>query len=366
MGDYMNKFNKIILFSLLIMTITFGTNVYANGEVSKVKGFKGKLRNNSIVLSWESTKSVDGYMLYKNNMILKKIKASKKQFVDKKVKKNKTYSYYIVAYKKTDSQVVTSKKTYTIKIKKYTKKSKKQNVSRVTGTNKTKSVGINESIRLSAKPKVEKGLKKKKVYSKKLYWSSSDKSLATVDQKGKVTANSEMKTGMLKIYARAHSGVKKAFKVKVINYAKPDKFNDFGMVYELISPIIHDYKEDTCNIASYFYKHPVKNKTSLDIDIDMGDLFINTNPKIEIEDKKIYETILNEMYKTGITIEVDSNKISFCRNQYFSTGGIFIYRIHYFFKEESDFYASLNFNYAKIAPRWYYEEEEHYSKSYLK
>ena len=349
-----------------IMSFVFVSNVYASDEVSKVKGFKGKLKNNNIVLSWKSVKNANGYMLYKNNKLLKKLKSNKEQFVDKKVKKKKTYSYYIVAYKKINSQILLSKRTYTIKIKKYTKKSRRQNVSRVTGTNKTKSVGISESLKLVVKPKVKKGLKKKKVYSKKIYWSSSDKTMATVDKNGKVTANSEMRIGTVKIYARAHSGVKKVFKVKVVNYANPDKFNDFGMVYELISPIIHDYKKDTCNIASYFYEHPVKNKTSLDIDIDMGDLFINSNPKIEIEDKRIYETILNEINKTGITIEVDSDKISFCSNQYFSTGGIFIYRIHYFFNKESDFYASLNFNYANIAPRWYYETEKHYSESYLK
>lgn len=366
MGDHMNKFSKIILFSLLIMTITFGTNVYANGEVSKVKGFKGKLRNNSIVLSWKSVKKADGYMLYKNNKLLKKVKSKKKQFVDKKVKKNKTYSYYIVAYKKTDSQVVTSKKTYTIKIKKYTKKSKKQNVERVIGTKKTKTVGVCESIKLSASLKVKKGLKKKKVHSKKVHWSSSDKSLATVDKNGKVTVNSEMKTGTVKIYARAHSGVKKSFKVKVIDFAKPEKFNDSGMVYELISPIIYKYKDETCNIASYFYSNPVIRKTTIEIKNDGNNLVVDSNPKIEIKDNNIYNAIIKEIYNTGITIEVNKDKISFCRNRYFSTGGIFIYRIHYCFNETSDFEAAININYGRVAPRWYYEEEEHYSEGYLK
>ena len=66
-----------------------------------------------------------------------------------------------------------------------------------------------ESIKLHAKARVNKGLKKKKVYNSKLVWSSSDESLATVDQKGVVTANDNRKTGTVYITARAVNGVKK-------------------------------------------------------------------------------------------------------------------------------------------------------------
>jgi len=351
-----------ILILVFIMSFVFVSNIYASNEVSKVKGFKGRLKNNNIVLSWKSVKNADGYMLYKNNKFLKKIKSNKKQFIDKKVKKKKTYSYYIVAYKKINSQVVSSKKTYTIKIKKYTKKSKKQNVSKVAGTNKIKSVGISESIRLSAKAKVKKGLKKKKVYSKKIYWSSSDKSLATVDQKGKVTANSNMKTGTLKIYARAHSGVKKCFKVKVVDYAKPGKFDDKGTVYEVIKPVITTFKSDSCDIASYYFKNVLDKKVTISIN-SSGD-GLKTEPEIVIPDG-IKNKMLPMMRKEGVHIEIDRDMISFCNEVYYETGGVFIYRIHYCFNKQSDFDAHyLNMSYSQIAPRWYYEEERHFSDVY--
>ena len=105
---------------------------------------------------------------------------------------------------------------------------------------------------LQSKAKIKKGLKKKKVFNNKIVWSSSDERLATVDQNGVVKANNNRKTGTVYITARAINGVKKVIKVDVINYYNPLIFKNYRVVPEELAPLFGKYKNELCEIATYF------------------------------------------------------------------------------------------------------------------
>ena len=66
-------------------------------------------------------------------------------------------------------------------------------------------ISLNGKVKLQGEAYPSKKLKKKKVLSRKLTWSSSDTSLATVNARGVVKANNNMKTGTVIIYAKAHN-----------------------------------------------------------------------------------------------------------------------------------------------------------------
>ncbi|MFQ9116091.1 hypothetical protein [uncultured Eubacterium sp.] len=85
-----------------------------------------------------------------------------------------------------------------------------------------------------------------------MVWSSSDERLATVDQNGVVKANNNRKTGTVYITARAINGVKKVIKVDVINYYNPLKFENYRVVPEELAPLFGKYKNELCEIATYF------------------------------------------------------------------------------------------------------------------
>ena len=141
----------------------------------------------------------------------------------------------------------------------------------------------NESIKLHAKARVNKGLKKKKVYNSNLVWSSSDESLATVNQKGVVTANDNRKTGTVYITARAVNGVKKIIKVDVMNYYNPVKFKNYKVVPEELAPLFGKYKNEMCDIATYFaFDNKISN---VKIDLEEDGLSVKAQPEIELNEK---------------------------------------------------------------------------------
>ena len=88
------------------------------------------------------------------------------------------------------------------------------------------------------------------VISDKLVWSSSDESIAKVDQNGRVTAME--KEGTCYITARAHNGVKEKIKMNIVNYARPKSFPYYRGEYQYVNIMLTTYRENVFNIATYF------------------------------------------------------------------------------------------------------------------
>ena len=250
----------IILISLFNVNKEYGKEAIEqkNNIVVKANNFYGNMSNEKgIILKWSKVSKSKGYVIYRNNKKIATIKSNKiKSYTDKKVKAGKKYAYQIAPYMEVKGKKVLGVKSYKIRVKATKRNAKKINPARVVIPDfyyeDNYNVGLYESIKLHAKARVNKGLKKKKVYNSKLVWSSSDESLATVNQKGVVTANDNRKTGTVYITARAVNGVKKVIKVDVMDYMNPSKISKKVYVDEAIRPVLTTYYKQLTEIAEYF------------------------------------------------------------------------------------------------------------------
>ena len=95
--------------------------------------------------------------------------------------------------------------------------------------------------------------KKAKPFSKEVIWSSSDISLVEVNKMGKITSFD--KEGTCYVYLRAHNGVQKRIKVKVVNFANPKSFSGYEGNDSYVNELLLNYKKEVCNIATYFTVH---------------------------------------------------------------------------------------------------------------
>mgnify|MGYP002539604989 CR=1 FL=1 len=172
---------------------------------------------------------------------------------------------------------------------------KKDNVHRIVETKQQVEVLLSRGYELIEEAK----LKKKKVLSRKLTWSSSDTSLATVNARGVVKANNNMKTGTVIIYAKAHNGLTKKVKINIENYAYPSKIKKMYMLSDDIKPLVTEHMAEMTKIVSYF-EFENKNQKSQE-SYKFGDLFlafyIHTLDKRELSSENFlycyYELILS-------------------------------------------------------------------------
>ena len=100
----MKKASKIIVIFIFAMSVFVGVGaveVFADtasqtNTVNEPVKFIAKQKGKKVVLKWNKSKNVKGYIIYKNGKKFKTLKKNK--LTDKKVKKNKVYSYKIKAY----------------------------------------------------------------------------------------------------------------------------------------------------------------------------------------------------------------------------------------------------------------------------
>jgi hypothetical protein len=178
-------------------------------------------KNKQFTLKWTKTTGADGYMIYGNrcNSNGKKYKykyiktVSKKttSMKIKKLKKGTYYKYMVRAYKLVDGKKVTIATSVTVHA---TTTGGKGGVAKALKIKKIGSKKVNSSKSVKYTLKVGKSTKisaqEVKQTSKKIYhhrnicYESSDKTIATVDKKGKIKAK---KKGTCKIWVYAQNGV---------------------------------------------------------------------------------------------------------------------------------------------------------------
>lgn len=335
-----------------------------------VDNFSGNMLNEKgIILKWSKVQKSKGYVIYRNSRKIATIKSNKiKKYTDKKVKSGKNYTYEIAPYRIINGEKVLGSKSYKIKVKATKRNTKKINPSKVVIPDfyykENYSVGLNESIKLHAKAKVKKGLKKKKVFNSKIVWSSSDESLATVNPNGVVKANNNRKTGTVYITARAINGVKKVIKVDVTDYMKPLKFSKKIYIDETIRPVLTTYYKQLTEIAGYFsyVNKDVNAKFNLN---EMHD-GIESDSSINIPEN-IKKDIYDLMFNVSVEVEVKDNTLTISFDKLFADNSTFTYKINICLNEKPEYKYQYVIGYAKLCERWYYSEERNYNTDfYLK
>ena len=364
----------IIAIAILIM-VTFITNCYLvkadetkNPSINSTITFYGNNMSNEkgIILKWSKVPKSKGYVIYRNNKKIATIKSNKiKNYTDKKVKAGKKYTYEIAPYTVDNGKKVLGVKSYKIRVKATKRNAKKINPARVVIPDfyyeDNYYVGLYESIKLHAKARVNKGLKKKKVYNSKLVWSSSDESLATVDQKGVITANDNRKTGTVYITARAVNGVKKIIKVDVMNYMNPSKISKKVYVDEAIRPVLTTYYKQLTEIAEYF---SYIDKCA-DVKFNLNEMCdgIESDSNINMPEN-IKKDIYDLMYNVSVEVEVKDNTLVVSFDKLFADNSTFTYKINICLNKKPEYKYQYVIGYAKLCERWYYSEERKYNTEF--
>ncbi|WP_455949706.1 hypothetical protein [Eubacterium sp.] len=334
-------------------------------------GFHGTSDKGIIKLKWQKNKDASGYILLKNGKKLKRLKAKKTSYIDKNVKLNKKYVYSIQSYKKVNNKNVKSDKNNKITVVATDKNSKKLNASRFVNVKSAYKIGFGETLKLNPKTKYSKKIKGKatkgkKLYSKKLRWSSSNSQLVSVSNKGKLTATSDKVTGTVKITVRSHNGIEKTINVSVVNFAKLEKVKNLKKVKdEFLKEILTSKKDATSTIAEYFQD----NKPLIETELNFGSKPVQTEDggttyvdcikmtnEMNIEDT-MYSFILKYLLDNGsVTIKVTKDYICFQTKDLY-TWGYQLNDLVYIFNNKTALdnyqYDNAVYELVEVADRWY-------------
>jgi len=320
--------------------------------------------NSSIRLWWKQVKGAQGYTVYRADpgsskyKAIKTVKGQTKSFyLDKKLEKNKTYRYKLRAYKSyLDSEGELKKRhsadSFSVSARSYTKAAKTVNVGKVKAKNAI-TIGIREERKVKAKltPHKLSKAKGKKVLSKKLKRSITNKEIAKVNKQGVVTGK-EAGTTSLKI--RAHNGYTKTVKVRVKNYALPESFDlRYDVPSDMVEFFTNTHAEITA-LADYFQRNPKAGEGSITIK-DPGDgsdwILVVDGLDLGPMEEVARHILLECPYDISINICDEGMLI----NMSYFNGVTMVFHTLDFSYKKVDWGDLLGSTVFEIAPRWYYD-----------
>ena len=132
----------------------------------------------------------------------------------------------------------------------------------------------------------------------------------------------------------------------------------YKVVPEELAPLFGKYKNEMCDIATYFaFDNKISN---MKIDLEEDGLSVKTQPEIELNEKieKSLYTVMNDLC---LHFEIKDGYLKVTYNDYFSDGSIFKYNIICCIDKASEEKFKYQIGYAKLCERWYYSEERKYN-----
>ncbi len=276
---WINVCEFILIF--LIIVLKFNHYIYASDKETiisvpiNIKAYRHS--DTSVRIKWKKVKNVDGYIIYKYNCFNKKyskvhtINSSKTDkwliWHDKNLETNKVYKYKIASYKKTNCKKQISRLSNWVSAKTYTRNNKKINAQAPKLNRKKVYLGLCSEKKVTAKvaPSKYGKNKKKKPFSTKVRWHSSNSSIAKVDKNGIITART--KTGTCNVYAKSHNGARTKVQVIVRNYARVKSYYNYNKDMDIYL-LIADYKKQIQNIAEYYSIHRVNNNETIEFTLN--------------------------------------------------------------------------------------------------
>ena len=272
----------------------------------------------SIRIKWRTVPNADGYIIYRQKPSSKKYvkvhtvdcsKAGvKKQWTDKRLKKNKVYKYKIASYKNENGKRVVSNFSDWVSAKTYKRNNRRINARAPELSPKSVYLGLRSSKEISSYvPAAKYGKNKKKVpFSKKVRWYSSDASVATVNKKGVITAG--VKPGSCYVYAKAHNGLRAKVRVTVKNYARVKEYYGQYLNEDDIYLLVTEYRTPMQNIAEYYSINRLPRGKIIEFTLNDEAEVVTTPANADIGNlRKDIETLLVDFpYFIDIKVHCDS------------------------------------------------------------
>ena len=362
-----NKMKFIMISYLFMIMIFIAAPTLSQAKAvtlpAPVKVRAKSCQEKRLKLTWKKVKGASGYQIYQYKAKVKKFvktaSVGKKVLSWKSAKTSKKQTFKIRAYKKKGSKKTYSPFSYEVTAIPYKKMAKKVNAGRVKVSRSSISLSSYEGKKVSARVNPSRHARNKKanVYDKTVRWSSTDPTIAKVDQKGNITAQG--KSGTCKVYARTHNGDSDWLWVKVKAYARPKKFDDMDVMQMDMVKLIQNHGEDLKDIAQFFEKNNKENhQENLDVRIklDSGRNYVTadiTDGKIDYKkiEKKLFQVL--DSFPGIMEIYVSNYGVNFILEG--NLGGQYV-ELRFLFQDAvwREDGAKQSENYFETAPRWIY------------
>lgn len=315
-------------YSSVVKVRTSGTPA-ASEKPDPPSHVEAKLYDSSVVrLKWAKAERADGYCVYRraedsNRYKLVKVVCGNKKtkWFDQKLKFFCVYEYKVAAFWNRKGKRVYSKKSYPVFIRTHKGENPKiLNAEglkiRLKGKDVTKK---KKEMNLCSKAYAKVTFDPEYLYyedqrlvSDRVIWSSSDKSILKVNGRGVITSGT--KEGYCTIYARAHNGITKSVKIKVVNYANPVRFPQYGSGVYDINRLLTSYRSEVQDIMTYFTIYGKKGESGTirlyeNIFGEHELIGIPALKKISLVEKKIRKIITE--FPMLVEISYDYNEVTF-------------------------------------------------------
>jgi hypothetical protein len=339
----------------LVLVSGYGKVVYANTTSTAINTpsaiHVSRESNTSLTLKWKKASEADGYQVFrydkekKKYVRVKTLSGASTKWTDRKLKKNRKYSYKVRAFENEGDKRVYSKFTYTVSSMTYSKNSRKVNAAGVKSKDVIKiALAGKAEIKASPIPSKYGTAKKKTVFDEDIRIVLQNKSFLSKDKKGNIQGKKARTTN---IYLVAHNGNMKKVKVNIIDYVHPKAWMNLDAVKPEIQTILLDYQSDLTKIAYLCASKRSYNGAELTIDKD-GKL-INEYGILLNELEPIAEKFLVE--SGGGIITVNEKSVEFC----FVLDGGYVASIWYIYDDNYSENEAKEEGMTKVADHWVYK-----------
>ena len=348
------------LFLLILVTSTvFYKSVSAATDTTPVHAPQNirvyKHSITSIKIKWKTVADVDGYIVYRYNNSSKKyvkihtVKHAAKEkewiyWIDEGLETNKVYKYKVAAYASIDGKKQISKLSDWVSAKTYKKDNKNINAKAPKASKKKVVLGLcsAEKVRCQVNASKFGKSKKKKAFSKKIRWYSTNPSIAKVNKNGVITAG--VKEGNCCVYAISHNGARTKIKVVVKNFARVGEYYNYGDEIDIYT-LITEYKTQIQNIAEYYSINRPKEDEVIKFDLNDDAKVVITPSNADIGNlQRDIETLLVD-FPYYISIKIDAGCVSFVLRKEDSNKSIPGY-VRFFFDQDWEGWS------VQIASHW--------------
>ena len=307
--------------------------------------------SNSLKVYWQKIQDAKGVEIYRYNKEKKKyVKVgqtkNKNFYIDKKLEKNKVYRYKVRVFNKVGGKTYRSNYSYWVKAITTSSKSKKVNVGKIKGESEI-TIGIRQKIKPKYKFKNIRAWEENKALDLQLHYSVTNKNKLTVSKNGTLQGK---EVGESTLVLRAHNGNTKKVKVKIVNWAYPERFFTNSIPLEF-QHLYTTQKQDVMDIANYFLRHPKLGEGSVCLTDDGAGPVMQISKGLKLGDMhdRMEKLLLECPWDLRVNIwdlQIDFD-IQFNKHKKISS-------FFWYFDDLTDT-RSDEVGYDRIAPHWFYE-----------